>query len=67
MLLHRDGPTKASLVVKGTGVPKAANILLRDVYGWFERVERGVYQLTPKGTEALKTWVDIVADLNLAE
>lgn len=34
-------------------VPKAPAILRDDVYGWFERVERGVYRLTPKGELAL--------------
>jgi hypothetical protein len=36
------------------GVPRAPAILLRDVYGWFARIERGVYGLTPKG-EAART------------
>lgn len=33
--------------------PNAGPILRDDVYGWFERVERGVYALTPKGREAV--------------
>jgi hypothetical protein len=33
--------------------PKAAAILRADHYGWFERVERGIYALTPKGREGL--------------
>jgi hypothetical protein len=37
-------------------VPDAATILLRNVYGWFTRVERGVYALTPEGTSALARW-----------
>ena len=37
-------------------VPNAANILLRNVYGWFTRIERGVYQLTSKGDAALARW-----------
>ncbi|MEX6506571.1 DUF2161 domain-containing phosphodiesterase [Jiella sp. M17.18] len=36
--------------------PKAAAILQRNVYGWFERVERGLYSLTPAGREALLRW-----------
>jgi hypothetical protein len=36
--------------------PDAATILLRNVYGWFERTGRGVYQLTPAGEEALRRW-----------
>jgi hypothetical protein len=37
-------------------VPDAPKILLRNVYGWFCRVERGVYALTPAGTRALERW-----------
>lgn len=34
-------------------VPEAARVLQRNVYGWFERVERGTYRLTPAGLAAL--------------
>ena len=33
-------------------VPEAPAILLRNVYGWFERVSRGTYRLTPAGEQA---------------
>jgi hypothetical protein len=36
--------------------PNAANILRDNFYGWFDRVERGVYQLTEAGYAALKRW-----------
>ncbi|MFD1701618.1 DUF2161 domain-containing phosphodiesterase [Methylopila henanensis] len=36
--------------------PQAASILLRNVYGWFIRTERGVYALTDAGREALVRW-----------
>jgi hypothetical protein len=36
--------------------PDAAKILLHNVYGWFARVERGVYELTTAGHAALKRW-----------
>jgi hypothetical protein len=35
----------------------AQSILHRNVYGWFERVRPGLYQLAPAGTEAVATWV----------
>jgi hypothetical protein len=38
------------------GMPDAPAILLRNVYGWFQRVERGVYGLTEAGQAALKRW-----------
>lgn len=36
--------------------PDAAKILRRDVYGWFERVDRGIYTLTGAGRAALARW-----------
>ncbi|HME25848.1 MAG TPA: DUF2161 family putative PD-(D/E)XK-type phosphodiesterase [Acetobacteraceae bacterium] len=37
-------------------VPEAGRILLRNVYGWFQRTERGVYRLTGLGEAALQRW-----------
>jgi hypothetical protein len=45
--------------------PDAGKILLGNVYGWFERREKGVYSLTPAGEAALLRWpqsVSIVAE-----
>ncbi|WFS04507.1 DUF2161 domain-containing phosphodiesterase [Rhizobium tumorigenes] len=39
--------------------PQAGTILLRNVYGWFERVEKGVYALTEGGRQALKQWPQV--------
>lgn len=64
--LGRHGPTKASEVAKATDVSHAAVIMRRDVYGWFERVERGVYALTPRGVEALQAHAGVLADLEAA-
>lgn len=38
---------------------KAQEILLKNVYGWFERVERGVYTLHPAGRKALNQYGEI--------
>ena len=37
-------------------VPDAAKILLHNVYGWFDRTQRGVYGLTDAGRAALERW-----------
>lgn len=37
--------------------PDAQKILSRNVYGWFERSERGVYALTETGRNALAEWL----------
>ena len=49
-----EGPRRTSEVK--TAVPDAPKILLHNVYGWFFRVERGVYGLTQAGTAALSRW-----------
>ena len=36
--------------------PRAGTILLRNVYGWFTRVERGVYDVNAAGQAALTRW-----------
>ena len=63
MLIERGG--QASLkALRETGlVPNASRILQRDVYGWFERVGRGTYALTPKGREALAAIAAPAGDL----
>lgn len=38
-------------------LPDAQKILHRNVYGWFERAERGVYALTETGRGALAAWL----------
>jgi hypothetical protein len=37
-------------------IPDAPKILLHNVYGWFARVERGIYAWTDAGEEALRRW-----------
>ena len=37
-------------------IPDAPKILLRNVYGWFSRVERGLYALSDSGRAALAQW-----------
>ena len=50
--LTEHGPLKAALVAKATGVSNARAILSANHYGWFERVETGIYALSPNGQEA---------------
>jgi hypothetical protein len=37
-------------------IPKAPNILRDNFYGWFDRVDRGTYDLTDAGRAALRRW-----------
>lgn len=52
--LAANGPSQPKTVRDAGGVARAAVILQRDVYGWFLRVERGVYTLSDKGQAALR-------------
>jgi hypothetical protein len=49
-----DGPRKVREL--RLRCPDAGKILLHNVYGWFARAERGVYQLSDAGHAALKRW-----------
>jgi hypothetical protein len=51
------GPRRTS-EIRGA-IPDAPKILLRNVYGWFFRVDRGTYALTPEGTAALARWPQV--------
>ena len=54
--LQMQGPTKASHIAKTIREPKARDILYRDVYGWFDRTARGVYELSPRGKKEIPLW-----------
>jgi hypothetical protein len=49
-----EGPRKVGELKPA--IPDAPKILLHNVYGWFDRVERGIYVLTDSGRAALKRW-----------
>ena len=48
-------------------IPDAGKILLHNVYGWFDRAERGIYVLTDAGHAALKRWPQQPIDFTIAE
>lgn len=48
------GPGRVADLRRTADAPAAGRILADDVYGWFARVDRGVYELTPKGRAALE-------------
>ena len=48
------GPARCAAVRHATGVARATAMMAANHYGWFERVSRGVYGLTPAGHAALE-------------
>jgi hypothetical protein len=62
-LLHEGGPLKASIVRDRAGVEKARELMAVNHYGWFETVERGIYQVTPNGQAAVETYREAISEL----
>jgi hypothetical protein len=60
-LLLRLGPLPVKALREGASAPRAASILQRNVYGWFERIARGTYRLTAAGEAALATFAHALA------
>jgi hypothetical protein len=48
---------------KKTGVYNTASILQRNFYGWFSRVDRGVYELSSAGIQSSREYASIIHDL----
>lgn len=63
-VLHANGPTKVRELAAMAGVPNAGRMLLADHYGWFERVARGVYDMSPKGRLACDDYRDELSRLS---
>lgn len=53
LYLYEAGASRGADVARETGVAKATRMMRDDHYGWFERVETGVYGLTPPGAAAV--------------
>lgn len=51
--LFEVGACRGADVARETGVPRATTMMRDNHYGWFEKVEKGVYGLTPAGAEAV--------------
>lgn len=61
LLLH--GPMSPRQLRDLTGNAAAAGLLQKNYYRWFQRVERGIYRVTPLGEEALRTFANVVNEL----
>lgn len=62
-LLQLNGPTSPRKLRDQTGITNAASLLQKNYYRWFQRVERGIYRLTPQGEEALRTFAQVIEQL----
>jgi hypothetical protein len=62
--LALGGPMRVGALRAAAEVPRAARILQHNVYGWFNRIERGIYALTPEGDQALSRFADAIPVLS---
>nr|WP_206027229.1 DUF2161 family putative PD-(D/E)XK-type phosphodiesterase [Tritonibacter mobilis] len=51
------GPARGADIVKATGIARATQVMYSNHYGWFERVEKGIYALTDKGRTEHQNWL----------
>ncbi len=65
--LLAGGAMKGAEVARATGVSRATTLMRDDHYGWFERLEKGVYGLTVAGQAALIAHADDIARLTAQE
>ena len=52
---------KGAEIKKAIGEEQASSHLQKDYYGWFEKVERGVYKISAKGKQELPDWLNKLA------
>lgn len=55
-----DGRQRPKDIVAATGIAAAPGILQKNYYGWFQRVERGIYCLSALGQQALLDYADVL-------
>lgn len=60
--LAESGAKKGAMVAKATGVKNATTLMRNNHYGWFRKVETGIYTLTDQGVQGLADWHDALSD-----
>ena len=55
--LLEHGPARGADIVKTSGIARATQVMYSNHYGWFERVEKGIYALTDKGRTEHQNWL----------
>lgn len=54
--LSKCTAAKGAEIKKAIDEPQATQFLSKDYYGWFNKVERGVYKISEKGKKELSEW-----------
>lgn len=61
-LLHANGPMTLKAMRVAGAPADVAKILQQDVYGWFERVERGTYHVSEGGVQGIAAFAYALED-----
>ena len=56
--LQEHGETKAAVIAQLLAEPKTRAILYNNFYGWFDRLGKGVYALSPRGETEISKWLN---------
>lgn len=59
-ILMEDGPQRIRDLKERTGDDGLSTLLRGNPYGWFTKVERGIYAITPQGQQALLDYQEVV-------
>lgn len=62
-VLYDEGACKGAYVAKMAGFDNATRLMAANHYGWFEKVDRGIYGLTPEGAKALREHSETVTSM----
>ena len=55
--------SRAMIYVSVPANPKATRIMYQNHYGWFQRIENGLYGLTDKGRDAINKYSSVIEEL----
>lgn len=57
--LHCHGPASPRQIREWTNCPTAGELLRSNYYGWFTRISKGIYNLTPSGLAGLVAFPEV--------
>ncbi|MDX9690974.1 MAG: DUF2161 family putative PD-(D/E)XK-type phosphodiesterase [Acholeplasmataceae bacterium] len=58
--LRKMKQASPKILMQYTGINETSSILRNDFEAWFEKVERGIYKLSPKGEIELNRFLDVL-------
>ncbi len=62
-LLDKNGNLSPSTIRKSGGGIKTQQILSGNIYGWFDKISRGLYTLNPAGKKALNIYKEVLKEI----